>query len=258
MRYVFRMARPGKRRSPRKTGKMTVAGDILRLPRVPRPLRAVLFALIVVLIAPYLIVPFYAFGQPVSTAMLWRSMNGERVVRSWVPLSYVDPDLVRAVVVAEDGRFCEHSGMDFAQIQDAIQDAESLEDVRGGSTITQQVAKNLFLWQGRSWLRKALEAPLALWIDLVLSKRRILEIYLNVAEWGPNGEFGVEAGAERAFGATARRLSQTQAGLLAAMLPNPRVRDAKRPGPGLRRLARLYVVRASRAPSAVTACLRGH
>ena len=262
MRYVFLMIRPAKRRTARKTGskarRMTVTGDILRLPRVPRPLRAVLFAVLVVLVAPYVITPFYAVGQPVSTEMLWRRMNGERVVRSWVSLAYVDPDLTRSVLVAEDGRFCEHNGVDFTQIQDAIQDADSLEDMRGGSTITQQVAKNLFLWQSRSWLRKALEFPLALWIDLVLPKRRVLELYLNVAEWGPNGEFGVEAGAARAFGTTAHRLGQTQAALLAAVLPNPHDRDARRPGPGLRRLARLYVVRSARAPAAVTACLRGH
>jgi monofunctional biosynthetic peptidoglycan transglycosylase len=256
------MARSGKRRSPRKTRnktrKMTVAGDILRLPRVPRPVRAVLLVLLVVLIAPYLLVPFYAFGQPVSTEMLWRRMSGERVVRSWVALSYVDPDLVRTVLVAEDGRFCAHYGLDFTQIQDAIQDAENLEGLRGGSTITQQVVKNLFLWQGRSWIRKALEAPLAVWTDLVLSKRRILELYLNVAEWGPNGEFGVEAGAERAFGRSAHRLGRAQAALLAAMLPNPRHRDARRPGPGLRRLARLYVARSARAGRVVTACLGRH
>ena len=98
--------------------------------------------------------------------------------------------------------------------------------MRGGSTITQQVAKNLFLWPGRSWLRKALEFPLALWIDLVLSKRRILEIYLNIAEWGPNGEFGVEAGSRYAFGKPARDLSRYQAALLAAVLPNPAIRNA--------------------------------
>jgi monofunctional glycosyltransferase len=252
------MARPAKRRSARKPRKMTVSGDILRLPRVPRPLRAVLFVLLLLLLAPYGIAPFYAFGQPVSTVMLWRRMNDERVVRTWVSLAYVDPDLVRSVVVAEDGRFCEHHGIDFTQIQDAIQDADNLEDVRGGSTITQQVAKNLFLWQGRSWVRKALEAPLALWVDLVLSKRRILELYLNVAEWGPNGEFGVEAGAERAFHRNAHQLGPTQAALLAAMLPNPHDRNAGRPGPGLRRLARLYVVRAARSGRAATACLSTH
>jgi monofunctional glycosyltransferase len=255
MRYLFPMPRTAKRRPSRKT---TVPRYSLGLPLVPRPVRVIVLAVLLVLIAPYVITLLYAVGQPVSTEMLWRRMNGERVVRSWVSLRYVDPDLARAVIVAEDGRFCEHYGIDFTQIQDAIQDADSLEDVRGGSTITQQVAKNLFLWQGRSWLRKALEAPLALWIDLVLPKRRILELYLNVAEWGPNGEFGVEAGAERAFGTNAHRLSPTRAALLAAMLPNPHDRDARRPGPGLQRLARLYVGRSARAGAAATACLRKH
>ena len=111
------------------------------------------------------------------------------------------------MIVAEDGRFCSHHGVDFAEIRDAIDEADDLDELRGGSTITQQVAKNLFLWPGRSYLRKALEFPLALWIDLVLSKRRILEIYLNIAEWGPNGEFGVEAGGRYAFGKPARELS---------------------------------------------------
>ena len=124
--------------------------------------------------------------------------------------------------------------------------------MRGGSTITQQVAKNLFLWPGRSWLRKALEFPLALWIDLVLSKRRILEIYLNIAEWGPNGEFGVEAGSRYAFGKSARDLTHYQAALLAAVLPNPAARNAHRPGPGLRRLAGLYVGRSAHARAAST------
>jgi len=127
--------------------------------------------------------------------------------------------------------------------------------MRGGSTITQQVAKNLFLWGGRSYVRKALEFPLALWIDLVLSKRRVLEIYLNIAEWGPNGEFGIEAGTRRAFGKSARDLTPFQAALMASMLPNPVTRDAKAPGPGMRRLAGLYAGRAVRSPEAAN-CLR--
>ena len=143
------------------------------------------------------------------------------------------------------------------EIRDAINEADDLDDMRGGSTITQQVAKNLFLWPGRSYVRKALEFPLALWIDFVLPKRRILEIYLNIAEWGPNGEFGVEAGARRAFGKSAHDLSRYQAALLAAMLPNPHDRDARRPGPGLRRLAGLYVAR-SRAGRQCAACLRAN
>src|SRR5450759_4379555 len=170
------MVRPDKR--------FTVASDILR------PVRAAAIAVLMLLGLSYLIVPFYAVGQPVSTVMLWRQLTGARVQRQYVPLSRISPALALAVIVAEDGRICSHHGVDFAEIRDALADAEDLKDVRVGSTLTQQVAKNLFLWPGRSWLRKALELPLALWIDLVLSKRRILEIYLNIAEWGPSGEFG--------------------------------------------------------------------
>jgi monofunctional biosynthetic peptidoglycan transglycosylase len=248
------MASTGKRGSARK---LTLAHDMLRLPRVPRPLRAVVLVLVLLVGLPYAITPFYAFGQPVSTVMIWRRMTGERVERAFLPLLHISSNLQQAVIVAEDGRFCTHHGVDLAEIQDAIEDAEDLSEMRGGSTITQQVAKNLFLWQGRSFLRKALEFPLALWIDLVLTKRRVLEIYLNIAEWGPNGEFGAEAAAQRAFGRSARSLSSTQAALLAAVLPNPHDRDARRPGPGLRRLAGLYRSRAARAPAAVTACLSG-
>ena len=161
------------------------------------------------------------------------------------------PALPLAVIVAEDGRFCSHHGVDFAEIRDAIDDADDLDDVRGGSTITQQVAKNLFLWPGRSFVRKALEFPLALWIDLVLSKRRILEIYLNIAEWGPNGEFGVEAGSRRAFGKSARDLVALpgRAAGGGAAQPGRRAMRA-RPGRGLRRLAGLYVGRSARSPEA--------
>ena len=235
--------------------RLSVIHDILRLPRIPRPLRAVGFALLALLALPYVIVPFYAVGQPASTVMFWRAMTGARMQRTYVPLERVAPALSLAVIVAEDGRFCTHHGVDFAEIRDAIDQADDLEDVRGGSTITQQVAKNLFLWQGRSWLRKALEFPLALWIDLVLSKRRILEIYLNIAEWGPNGEFGVEAGSRYAFDKSARDLTHYQAALLAAVLPNPAARNAHRPGPGLRRLAGLYVGRSERS-GGLDKCIR--
>ena len=238
------VSRPGKRFA------------ILRLARLPRPLRAAALAVLALLLLPYLIVPVYAVGKPVSTVMLWRLLTGQRMQRNYVPLSRISPALSLAVIVAEDGRFCSHHGVDFAEIRDAIADADDLSDARGGSTITQQVAKNLFLWPGRSWVRKALEFPLALWIDLVLSKRRILEIYLNIAEWGPNGEFGVEAGSRYAFGKPARDLSRYQAALLAAVLPNPVARNAHKPGPGLRRLAGLYVGRSGRAPGEAH-CVRG-
>jgi monofunctional glycosyltransferase len=234
---------------------MSLAYDMLRLPYVPRSLRALGIVLLVLLALPYAITPFYAFGEPVSTVMLWRRMIGERVTRSYVPLSRISPRLALAVIIAEDGRFCSHIGVDFTELSNAIADAGDLDDMRGFSTITQQVAKNLFLWQGRSYLRKALEFPLALWIDLMLSKQRILEIYLNVAEWGPSGQFGVEAGSRYAFGKSARELTHYQAALLAAVLPNPHDRNARRPRPGLRRLAGLYVARSERSPEAAF-CLR--
>ena len=218
-------------------------------------LRTVITLLLGLLALPYLLTPLYAVVDPPSTLMLWRIVTGQRVERQFVKLDRIAPSLALSVIIAEDGRFCEHYGVDFKSIQDVIADTDDPDSMRGGSTITQQVAKNLFLWGGRSYVRKALEFPLALWIDLMLSKRRVLEIYLNIAEWGPNGEFGAEAGARRAFNRSARDLSASQAAMLAAMLPNPVTRDAKKPGPGLRRLAGLYNGRAARSPEAA-ACLR--
>jgi monofunctional biosynthetic peptidoglycan transglycosylase len=216
-----------------------------------------MIALLILSLLPYLVAPLYAVLEPVSTVMMWRRITGQRVNRIYVPISRVSPALSLAVIIAEDGRFCRHYGVDLAEIRDAIADADDLEGMRGGSTITQQVTKNLFLWPGHSFVRKALEFPLALWVDLVLSKRRILEIYLNIAEWGPNGQFGVEAGSRYAFGKPARELTRYQAALLASVLPNPLKRNAHSPGPGLRRLAGLYVARASRAPGAVSCLRRG-
>ena len=169
-----------------------------------------------------------------------------------MPLERIAPVLPRTVIASEDGRFCTPSRHRLgASCSEAIEDADDLAEVRGGSTITQQTAKNLFLWPGRSFVRKALEFPLALWIDLVLPKRRIMEIYLNIAEWGPNGEFGAEAGARRAFGkSAARSRSAGEAALLAAMLPNPKRRSARQPRPGVRRLAGIYQARAASSRAA--------
>src|SRR6516225_7713674 len=232
-----------------------VVFGILRILRTPRPLRVVIFVVLLLLALPYAITPFYAFGWPVSTVMLWREVTGQRVRRQYVPLSRIAWVLQLAVIAAEDGRFCSHHGIDFTEIREAINDADDLGDVRGSSTITQQVAKNLFLWPGRSFLRKALELPLALWIDFVLPKRRVLEIYLNIAEWGPNGQFGAEAGSRYAFNKSVRALSPREAALLAAVLPNPRRRSAKQPGPAVRRLALIYEARGA-AQAALAACAR--
>ncbi|HTO65743.1 MAG TPA: transglycosylase domain-containing protein [Bradyrhizobium sp.] len=204
------------------------------------------FAVIVlaVLLVPYVVTPLYRIGHPVSTLMAWRRLTGAPVVRSWIDLGEMSQALPHAVVAAEDAHFCKHRGIDWGAVREVVSDAEDGEIARGGSTITQQVAKNLFLWQGRSFVRKALEFPLALWIDAVLGKQRVLEIYLNIAELGPSGQFGAEAGSLYAFGHSAASLSAREAGLLASILPNPHQRSARTPGPGVRRLAGTYMARA--------------
>ena len=162
--------------------------------------------ILILLALPYLLVPLYRFGHPVSMPMMWRFVTGSRVERIYVPLSRIAPSLPLTVIIAEDGSFCRNRGVDLGAIREALHQADDdLQEARGGSTITQQTVKNLFLWQGRSFIRKALEVPLALWMNLVLPKRRVLEIYLNIAEWGPNGEFGAEAGARYAFGKSGTR-----------------------------------------------------
>ena len=210
-----------------------------------RLIRILLLVLLVVLLLPYLLAPLYRTGHPVSALMAWRTLKGAPVTRQWIDFSAISPALPRSVVGSEDAKFCSHHGIDWDALQDVIDDAGDGEVARGGSTITQQVAKNLFLWPGRSVIRKGLELPLALWIDLVLPKQRILEIYLNIAELGPSGQFGAEAGANYAFGRSAAALSPREAALLAAILPNPVKRSARTPGPGVRRLAGTYTARAS-------------
>ena len=210
---------------------------------------AVLMVVLVLLVLPYLLVPVYRIVKPVSTLMLSRWLTGRNVVRIYVPIGRLAPVLPLTVLVAEDDRFCSHHGIDWQEIHAVLQEADDIGEARGGSTITQQTAKNLFLWPGRSFVRKALEFPLALWIDLVLPKRRIMEIYLNIAQWGPNGEFGAEAGARSAFGKSAADIDRREAALLASILPNPVRRSARRPAPGVRRLAGIYEARARRAAS---------
>ena len=214
------------------------------------------FALAVLVLMPYAIAPFYRFIDPVSTPMLWRWATGAQVERMVVPLNRISPALRLAVIVAEDGSFCRNPGIDLGAIREALRQSSDAGEARGASTLTQQTAKNLFLWQGRSFVRKALEIPLALWLNLVLPKRRILEIYFNIAEWGPNGEFGAEAGARWAFGKSAHDLTAHEAAELAAILPNPVQRSARAPGLMVRRLAGLYVRRAADF-SGLDACVRG-
>jgi monofunctional glycosyltransferase len=209
----------------------------------------------VLIVIPYVIAPLYRVVDPVSTLMLWRWATGARVERVWVPLDRISPALPLAVIVAEDGTFCRNRGIDLGAMREALEQYDDTGRERGASTITQQAAKNLFLWQGRSIIRKALEIPLAVWLYLVLPKRRVLEIYLNIVEWGPNGEFGAEAGARYAFGKSARNLNAGEAAELASILPNPVRRSARNPSPLVRRLSGLYERRAEAFPG-LDACIR--
>ncbi|MDQ8730913.1 monofunctional biosynthetic peptidoglycan transglycosylase [Bradyrhizobium sp. LHD-71] len=223
--------------------------------RFRRLARTLFLAVFVLLAMPYVLVPVYRTGHPVSTLMLARWFTGQNVTREWLDYAEIAPVLPLTVIAAEDARFCAHRGIDWDALQDAIDEMQDGEAGRGASTISQQTAKNLFLWPGRSFVRKALEFPLAIWIDFVLPKRRVLEIYLNIAEWGPNGQFGAEAGAQHAFGRSARNLSPQQAALMVAILPNPVTRSAGKPRPGLRNIAARYVARARGAPE-IADCLR--
>ena len=218
--------------------------------------RKFLVALLLVALVPFVLTLAYTVINPVSTLMLGRWVSGQRVERVWTPISDMAPVLVRTVIASEDARYCSHWGVDLEEIRAAIARADDeIDEARGASTIPMQVAKNLFLWPGRSFIRKGIELPLALWLDLVLSKRRLMEIYLNIAEWGPDGEFGVEAGARRAFKTSAGDVTAAEAALLAVMLPNPRQRDAGRPGPGLRRLAARLQDRTVKEGPEIVACI---
>ncbi len=167
-----------------------------------------------------------SLGRPRSTLMLARALFGRPVERDWVPLRAISPHLARAVILSEDGQFCRHHGVDWGAIREVV--ARRGGPSRGASTITMQLAKNLFLWPARSYLRKAVEIPLALLLDALWSKKAILEAYLNVAQWG-DGVFGAEAASRHAFGKGAAELSAREAALLATALPNPILRSPAHP-----------------------------
>jgi len=202
-----------------------------------RILRGLGMALGVLVAIPLVLTPLYLVVDPVSVPMLARQLTGQPVEREWRALADISDRLKASVILSEDGQFCRHNGVDMGALRDEVKKYLAGEPARGASTITMQVARNLFLWNGQSVLRKALEVPLALYIDLVMPKHRIMEIYLNIAEWGPEGQFGVAAGARRAFGREPQNLDWQTATLLVTALPNPVVRQPGRATPGMRRIA---------------------
>lgn len=207
---------------------------------------------VLAVVVPLVLTIAYAVVPPVSTLMLARWATFQDVDRRWMRLADMAPSAPVAVLTAEDSRFCEHNGVDWDALSEVLDDEG--EPSRGASTITQQTVKNLFLWGGRSYVRKAIEIPMAVGFDLILPKRRILEIYLNVAEWG-DGVFGIEAAARRHFGKSARILTMREVVALAAALPSPIRRNPARPA-GSHRIVMEAVLRRIGSENLDVSCLR--
>ena len=239
-----RPAQPGRRRSAKRRSRWRAAVRILFI------------AACVAVALPLALTLFNAVPgvRPVSTLMLADLVTMRGYDRQGVPLDDMGDAIVNSVTMSEDGRFCSHGGVDWGAMNLVIEEMLSGEGTRGASTIPMQTVKNLYLWNWRSFIRKGLELPLAIYFDMVLSKRRVMEIYLNIAEWAP-GVYGAEAAARHHFGRSAKSLTARQAALLAVTLPNPKVRNPAKPGPGLNRLASIIQARAAKAGEYV-ACLK--
>ncbi|MEM1410171.1 MAG: monofunctional biosynthetic peptidoglycan transglycosylase [Pseudomonadota bacterium] len=179
---------------------------------------------------------------PGTTLMALRSFQGEELSYTWAPLNRISDNLVLAAIAAEDVKFCQHKGFDLGEIKAAYEDYKAGKGLRGASTISQQTAKNAFLWPGRGPVRKVVEAGFTLPMEVTYSKRRIMEVYLNVAEWG-DGLFGAEAAAQARFGKSAKDLTRREAALLAAVLPSPNRWRVDPPGPYVRSRTRTLLAR---------------
>lgn len=203
---------------------------------IVRTIRTLFIAgLIVFFIGPVVAVAIYRFVPPPLTyLMVQRAFEGRGFERKWVPMREISPNLVRAVIAAEDARFCEHTGFDFGAIEKAVAANQAGKKLRGGSTISQQTAKNVFLWPQRDWVRKGLETWFTALIEVGWGKPRIMEVYLNTIEWGP-GVYGAEAAAQRNFHVPAKKLTVAQSARLAAIVPKPLSWKAAKPGPYVQR-----------------------
>lgn len=219
-------------------------------------LRRLLTRVLVLIVAlPLLLMLVYKapIVHPVSTLMLRDLVLARGFERQWVDFDDISPVLVQSVMMSEDGRYCSHYGVDWGALNLVIDEALDGETTRGASTIPMQTVKNLFLWSSRSYIRKGLEVPLALAADAIWSKKRLMEIYLNVAQWAP-GVYGIEAASQHYYGVPASQLSRRRAAYLAVTLPNPYLRDPLRPSQGLTRLA-LLVERRAQQSGAYIKCL---
>ena len=249
----------GSKKTPRKKRKgkrVSLRARLKRIPFLDRFIRRFLVLLLILALLPPALSLIYAvpFTRPISTLMVrdWIaapfSNRDWSVRRDWLDFESIPPHIWQSVMMSEDGKFCEHWGIDWSQMRLVVSGAldgkrAKRNRTRGASTISMQSAKNLFLWPGRSYIRKALELPLAAMIDALWGKKRLMEIYLNIAEWGP-GIYGIEAAARHHFNRSAKKLTRRQAALLAASLPNPHTRNPAFPSRSVRRLARIIEKRA--------------
>lgn len=213
---------------------------------------AALLLLLVVSVAIHRVLP-----PPMTFLMVTRSLEGEGLSYRWRSLDQISPRLVEAVIASEDAGYCAHRGFDMKAIEKALKANERGGRLRGGSTISQQTAKNVFLWPGRDWIRKGLEAGYTVLIETLWGKRRVMEVYLNVAEWAP-GVYGAEAASRHWFGKSASELSAREAARLAAILPSPRRYSASAPGRYVRgRAARVQAAMGTVRADGLAACVLG-
>jgi monofunctional biosynthetic peptidoglycan transglycosylase len=245
---------PRVKRKPSPTASTTASGSA----RGSRIGRFLLGVLAVLAIGPPLWVVIYRITPPpITILMVERMIQGRGLDKSWRPLSQISPSLAQAVIGAEDARFCEHHGFDLHAMEAAAaHNARHPGKIRGGSTISQQTAKNVFLWPGRSYVRKGAEAYFTVLIEALWGKRRILETYLNVVEWGP-GIYGAEAAAQAYFGHDADQLTPEESARLAAILPDPLKWKAVHPGRYVaRRTRHITAAAATVREDGLTGCLR--
>lgn len=224
-------------------------------PKRRRPILTVFLVLSGLFLASVVVPRF--LPPPTTFLMMSRTLEGEGLSYRWRSLNDISPRLVEAAIASEDSTFCAHRGFDMKAIRKALQANERGGRIRGGSTISQQTAKNVYLWSGRDWVRKGLEAGYTVLIETVWGKRRIMEVYLNVAEWGP-GVYGAEAASRHWFDKSAADLTPREAARLAAILPSPRRYNAGSPGPYVRRrAARVQAAMGTVRNDGLAACVLG-
>lgn len=216
--------------------------------------RIVLYTLLFFTITPFFLTfAFRYIPPPLTPLMVIRLFEGYGLHKSWAPLTRISPYMPAMVVASEDNLFCEHNGFDWAAINRAMEKWQNGDPHGGASTISQQTAKNIYLWPGQTYFRKALEVPLTILLEKVWGKRRIMEVYLNIIEFGP-GIYGVQAASRAYFHVNASQLTPRQAATLAAILPNPLHWSAKNPGPYIRQRAGIIVHRPYQLGNPMLSC----